>query len=200
MQWKALGIVIDWRIFGENRRLLTLLTQPYGLHKGILYGHSRTLLPGWVLHVHWKGTSEMHLGAWHIEDSVPLGSELYNHALAFTLLKLMCHLCLHTLHVQVPCVEVYRAFLVSMTLLAEPKGFRAYVCFEAHVLIHLGYSDERLRYFVDHWHNTHLTPLQSQWQHHKTLLKRIGNNLGHWYKARECVYHQVFLNTDSLKV
>ena len=199
MQWKALGIVIEWRIFGENRRLLTLLTQSHGLHKGVLYGQSRTLLPGWVLHVHWKGTSDLHLGAWHIEDSVPLGVELYNHPLAFTLLKLMCHLCVHTLPVQVSCGEVYSAFLASMVVLAEPQGLRAYLCFEARLLSYLGYNDAQLQYFVEHWHEAHLTPLAIQWQHHATILTRIGAHWGNWHKARERVYQQVFARTGPVK-
>ncbi|PPE04223.1 DNA repair protein RecO [Holospora curviuscula] len=194
MHWSDLGIVLGWRSFGENQRVLTVLTQQYGLHRGMIFGRTQTLVLGWILHVRWKGVSETHLGTFKVDDCVPLNLELYDNPLGFMLLELMCHLCIGGLHFHIPCLEIYQAFLVSMTMLPEEKGLRAYVLFEAHTLCYLGHEDMQVHYFIHHWQSPKAVCVHNQWIHQEQIWKRVGKHWKNWQAMKQRAYHKIFNN------
>ena len=192
MYWCDLGIVLGWRVLGEQQRLLTLLTQQYGLYRGMIYGVSQTLMPGWILHVTWKGLSETRLGTFKVDDRVPLCYELYNHSLGFLLLESMCQLCMKALHPQIPCLDIYQAFLVSMTLLPEVRGLRAYVLFEAHILCYLGYEDAQVQFFIQNWQDPNALGIQAQWIHQEKIWNQLGKPWQEWTELKNRIYKKIF--------
>ena len=119
---------------------------------------------------------------------------MYTHSMAFVLLKLMCYLCEKSLHPQVACLDIYKAFLVTLTLLTESKGFRGYVLFEAYMLRYLGYNDELIQNFIEHWQDPKRIFIDEQWKHHGSMFKRIGKSWNDWHKTREQVYAEIFLS------
>ncbi|ETZ04538.1 MULTISPECIES: DNA repair protein RecO [Holospora] len=194
MYWSDLGIVLGWKNFGENRRLLTVLTQKYGVYKGIVYGVSQTLFPGWVLNLRWKGACETSLGTWSIDGSVSLGDESSANPLTFTLLTSMCQLCICGIPAQIPCLDIYQAFLTSMTLLPEPRGLRAYVLFEAHILCYLGHQDRQIQCFIQNWQDPKITCVRRQWLYQDNIWKQLGKHWQNWQEIKERAYCKIFEN------
>ncbi|ETZ07505.1 DNA repair protein RecO [Holospora obtusa F1] len=196
MYWSDIGIVLGWRNFGECRRILTVLTQQYGVQRGILYGVSQTLLPGWVLNLRWKGGSETNLGTWRVDGALSLGMESFGHPLSFVLLTSMCQLCTYGLPIQIPCLGIYQAFLASVSLLSESKGLRAYLLFEAHMLCYLGYQDREIHHFIKNWQNPKAMCVHKQWLHQDYIWKRVGKEWNGWQEMKERAYHKIFDSPD----
>lgn len=69
MRWTDRAVITSIKPFGEKGKIVTCLTENYGLHKGLLKRSSfmQAAQPGTITHVTWTGRLREHLGAWTFE-------------------------------------------------------------------------------------------------------------------------------------
>lgn len=75
IEWRDHGVVLSARTFGEDGRIVRIMTRAHGLHAGLARGTSRRRRDGFVLQagveadVVWKARIADQLGAWTLEPA-----------------------------------------------------------------------------------------------------------------------------------
>ena len=80
MKWTDSGIILSTRPFGENSRILSLLTHQNGRHAGLIkIPKSRSRLnieAGTFVEATWSARLSEHLGQWSVETTSAMGAKL----------------------------------------------------------------------------------------------------------------------------
>jgi DNA repair protein RecO (recombination protein O) len=96
MKWTDRGIILSARPFGENSRILSLLTPQYGRHAGLIkIPKSRSRLnveAGTFVEAIWNARLPEHLGQWSLETTAAMGAKLLPFPVPLTALSSACHL------------------------------------------------------------------------------------------------------------
>lgn len=72
MEWRDRGIVVAVRPQGETGRLVSLLTEGHGRHKGLVRGQRRPVVSlGVVMAAHWRARLAEQLGTLRLEPERP---------------------------------------------------------------------------------------------------------------------------------
>ncbi|MBX9805875.1 MAG: DNA repair protein RecO [Alphaproteobacteria bacterium] len=145
MKWADSGIILSARPFGENSRILTLLTRDHGRHAGLIkIPKSRSRLnieAGTFVDATWNARLSEHLGQWTLETTDAMGAKLLSMALPLTALSSACHItdqCLAERHPYPDLYDLLKSLIED--LLQAPDWQISYVNYELALLKDLGFG------------------------------------------------------------
>jgi DNA repair protein RecO (recombination protein O) len=145
MKWTDCGIILSARPFGENSRILSLLTRNYGRHAGLIkIPKSRSRLsiePGTFVEATWNARLSEHLGQWSLETTAAMGAKLLPLPLPLTALSSACSLtdqCLAERHPYPHLYDLLKQLIEDLVL--NPSGLTSYVNYELALLKDLGFG------------------------------------------------------------
>jgi DNA repair protein RecO (recombination protein O) len=145
VKWTDEGIIISSRQYGENSRIVSILTPHYGRHAGLIKvpkTRSRlSLEPGTLVEATWNARLSEHLGQWGIETTAAMGAKLLTSPIALTALSSACSLtdiCLVERHPYPRLYELLKEFIES--LVTSPNDLNRYVDYELALLQDLGFG------------------------------------------------------------
>jgi len=145
MKWTDQGIILSSRSYGENSRIVSLLTPQYGRHAGLIKvpkTRSRTSLEaGTFVEATWNARLSEHLGQWNLETQAAMGARLLSIPLALTALSSACSLtdqCLVERHPYPRLYDLLKQFIED--LVHSPNNLIPYVNYELALLKDLGFG------------------------------------------------------------
>lgn len=145
MKWSDSGIILSSRPFGENSRILTLLTPHHGRHAGLIkVPKSRSRLnleAGTFVDATWNARLSDHLGQWSLETTAAMGAKLLPFPLALSALSSACSLtdqCLAERHPYPNLYELLKQLIVDFV--QSPAWLPSYVNYELALLKDLGFG------------------------------------------------------------
>lgn len=145
MKWTDSGIILSTRAFGENSRILSLLTPHYGRHAGLIkIPKSRSRLnieAGTFVEATWNARLSEHLGQWTLETTAAMGARLLPYRVPLTALSSACHLteqCLPERHPYPHLYDLLKQLIED--LLQAPDWEISYVNYELALLKDLGFG------------------------------------------------------------
>ena len=145
MKWTDSGIILSTRPFGENSRILSLLTPHYGRHAGLIkIPKSRSRLnieAGTFVEATWNARLSEHLGQWALETTAAMGARLLPYRVPLTALSSACHLteqCLPERHPYPHLYDLLKQLIED--LLHAPDWQISYVNYELALLKDLGFG------------------------------------------------------------
>lgn len=152
MKWTDNGIILSTRSFGENSRIVTLLTHNHGRHAGLIkIPKTRqprfNTEPGTFVEATWNARLSDHLGQWTLETTNAIGAKLLFSPLPLTLLSCACHLtdqCLADRHPYPYLYDLLKEFierLLMMKVDSHPSiALIPYIDYELELLKNLGFG------------------------------------------------------------
>ena len=145
MKWTDSGIILSTRPFGENSRILSLLTPQYGRHAGLIkIPKSRSRLnieTGTFVEATWNARLSEHLGQWALETTAAMGAKLLPLPLPLTALSSACHLTDQCLPERHPYPQLYGLLKQLIEdLLQKSDWLISYVNYELALLKELGFG------------------------------------------------------------
>jgi DNA repair protein RecO (recombination protein O) len=145
MKWTDQGIILSSRPYGENSRIVSLLTAQFGRHGGLIKvpkTRSRmSLEPGTFVEATWNARLSEHLGQWSLETTAAMGARLLTLPLALTALSSACSLtdqCLVERHPYPRLYDLLKQFIED--LVQSPNALIPYVNYELDLLKDLGFG------------------------------------------------------------
>lgn len=145
MKWTDSGIVLAARSFGENSRILSLLTRHYGRHAGLVnVPKTRSRLnieAGTFVEATWNARLSEHLGHWSLETTAAMAARLLPLPLPLTALSSACSLtdqCLAERH-PYPGLYTHLRRLIE-DLVQSPDWPISYINYELALLKELGFG------------------------------------------------------------
>jgi DNA repair protein RecO (recombination protein O) len=145
MKWTDQGIILSARPYGENSRIVSLLTPHYGRHAGLVKvpkTRSRiSLEAGTFVDATWNARLCEHLGQWSLETLAAMGARLLNLPLALTALSSACSLtdqCLVERHPYPRLYDLLKQFIDD--LVQFPHDLIPYVNYELALLKESGFG------------------------------------------------------------
>lgn len=145
MKWTDEGIILSTRPFGENSRIVSILTPNYGRHAGLIKvpkTKSRlNLEAGTLVGATWNARLSEHLGQWNIETISAMGAKLLSLPLPLTALSSACYLtdlCLVERHPYPRIYDLLKALIEG--LLLAPDDLIPYGEYELALLKDLGFG------------------------------------------------------------
>lgn len=145
MKWTDSGIILSTRPFGENSRILTLLTRHNGRHAGLIkIPKSRSRLnieAGTLVEATWNARLSEHLGQWTLETTAAMGAKLLPFPLPLTALSSACHLTDQCLPERHPYPHLYDLLQQLIMDLFQASDWQiSYVNYELALLKDLGFG------------------------------------------------------------
>ncbi|MDF3033384.1 MAG: putative repair protein RecO [Alphaproteobacteria bacterium] len=145
MKWTDSGIVLSTRSFGENSRIVSLLTRQYGRHAGLVKvpkSRSRlSLEAGAFVEATWNARLSEHLGQWSFETTAAMGAKLLSRPLPLAALSSACSLTDQCLAERHPYPDLYVLLKCLIEdLVHTPDWPVAYVNYELALLKDLGFG------------------------------------------------------------
>lgn len=145
MKWTDSGIILSTRPFGENSRILTLLTRHNGRHAGLIkIPKSRSRLnveAGTFVEATWNARLSEHLGQWTLETTAAMGAKLLPFPLPLTALSSACHLTDQCLPERHPYPHLYDLLQQLIMDLSQASDWQiSYVNYELALLKDLGFG------------------------------------------------------------
>lgn len=145
MKWTDSGIILSTRIYGENSRIVSLLTPTYGRHAGLIrVPKSRSRLnieAGTFVDASWNARLPEHLGQWSLETTAAMGARLLSLPTALTALSSACSLTDQCLAERHPYPHLFDHLKQLIQDLAEsPQSLTSYVNYELALLKELGFG------------------------------------------------------------
>jgi DNA repair protein RecO (recombination protein O) len=145
IEWQDEAIVLGYKSFGENKRIIFLLTNQYGRVNGLMREPKSSKLQGLAqmgnrVIATWKGRLEEHLGYLSLEVVESFTGRLMGSAaklLALSSASLLTHSVFPERH---PYPAVYEAFLLFLESLKGEKWPETYIHFEHKVLDEMGFG------------------------------------------------------------
>jgi DNA repair protein RecO (recombination protein O) len=145
MKWSDSGIILSARPFGENSRILSLLTPQYGRHAGLIkIPKSRSRLnieAGTFVEATWNARLSEHLGQWTLETTAAMGARLLPYPVPLTALSSACHLTDQCLPERHPYPQLYDLLHQLIEDLFHASDWPiSYVNYELALLKELGFG------------------------------------------------------------
>lgn len=142
MEWRDRGIVVAVRPQGETGRLVSLLTEGHGRHKGLVRGQRRPVVSlGVVMAAHWRARLAEQLGTLRLEPERPTDPRVLADPPRLLALITASALIETTLAEREPHPIAFRALGQLLAALAsDPRWPEAYVRFERTLLADLGFA------------------------------------------------------------
>ncbi len=145
MKWTDNGIILSTRLFGENSRILSLLTRQNGRHAGLIkIPKSRSRLnieAGTFVEATWNARLSEHLGQWTLETTAAMGAKLLPYRVPLTALSSACQLTDQCLPERNPYPHLYDLLhQLIEDLLYAPNWQISYVDYELALLKDLGFG------------------------------------------------------------
>jgi len=145
MKWADSGIVLSTRPFGENSRIVSLLTSHHGRHLGLVKvpkTRSRlNLEAGTFVEATWNARLPEHLGQWGLEITAAMGARLLSQPLPLIALSSACSLtdqCLAERHPYPALYDLLKEFIEN--LVQHPDWRIPYINYELALLKNLGFG------------------------------------------------------------
>jgi len=145
MKWEDSGIILSTRPYGENSRIVSLLTPNYGRHAGLIrIPKTRSRLSieaGTFVDATWNARLSEHLGQWSLETIAAMGARLLSMPMALTALSSACSLtdqCLAERHPYPHLFEHLKELIED--LVQSPDSLISYVNYELALLKELGFG------------------------------------------------------------
>jgi DNA repair protein RecO (recombination protein O) len=145
MKWTDQGIILSTRPYGENSRIVSLLTPAYGRHAGLIkIPKTRSTLSiesGTFVEATWNARLSEHLGQWSLETTAAMGARLLAIPMALTALSSACSLTDQCLPERNPYPHLYQHLKQLIEdLVQSPNSFTSYVNYELALLKELGFG------------------------------------------------------------
>lgn len=147
MEWEAPAVVLDARPLGEGGAVVTLLTEEYGRHPGLVKGgasrgNAATWLPGNLVEARWVARLADQLGNMTGELVHPAAALAMEDPLALALLSSACAVAAEALPEREAHPRVFRALVPIIAHLQRgaPDVMPDYVRWEVLLLADLGYG------------------------------------------------------------
>ena len=145
MEWRDQGIVISARRHGESSAIVSILTEQYGRHLGVIrtsHKSNAVLQPGTKVKATWKARLPEHLGTWTLEPLAISCANILNIPAALTALSAACAWIELALPERENHTLLYHQFNNLLQSFTESSWWQTYVCFELHLLRELGFGLE----------------------------------------------------------
>ena len=113
MQWEDQGIVISLKRFGENKIIVTCLTNEHGRHMGVMRLSKKAeqvLHLGNFCELSWQARLPEHLGTWHPENIYSAFATIFQDPLRLEALNTACCLIEKILPEREPQKEIFNLF------------------------------------------------------------------------------------------
>jgi DNA repair protein RecO (recombination protein O) len=145
MKWTDCGIILATRPFGENSRILSLLSRDHGRHAGLVKipkTHSPlSIEAGTFVEATWNARLPEHLGQWALETTAAIGARLLSVPLSLTALSSACALTDQCLAERHPYPDLYDLLKQLIEDIAyRPDWQISYVNYELALLKDLGFG------------------------------------------------------------
>lgn len=146
MEWKAPGIVVAVRPYGEGDAVAAVMTEAYGVHRGLARGgaargRAAVWQPGNMVQVRWLGRVPEQLGSFTAELVHPTAALTMDTPLALALLASACAVAEGALPEREAHPLVFGGLLRLLAGLGAPiPPVAEYVRWEAGLLAALGYG------------------------------------------------------------
>lgn len=145
MKWTDSGIILSVRPFGENSRIVSLLTPTYGRHAGLMKvpktRSAASTEPGTFVEATWNARLSEHLGQWNLEATASLSARLLALPLSLMALSSACCLTDQCLPERHPYPHIYRLLKELIEeLVQSPDCLIPYVEYELTLLKNLGFG------------------------------------------------------------
>ena len=141
MHWSDQGIIINIKRYGENRLIVSVLTQNHGRHLGLMRQNSKTKSssqPGCKVMVGWNARLEEHLGHWTCDVGYSPLADILDDAIKLSALNSACALIEISMPEREPHDDVYGAFDAFIYALTTSLWPNAYVMLERTLLANAG--------------------------------------------------------------
>ena len=145
MEWSDQAIVLSARRHGETSAIVTLMTNTFGVHSGLVRGGAgkrkrSDLQPGNRVEAHWRGRLTEHLGSYVCEVYEAHAALLMDNPNALACLSAALATCESALPEREPYPSIYQGLGVLLTSL-EGEGWPSiYVKWELGLLSELGFG------------------------------------------------------------
>lgn len=145
IEWEGEGALLTVRRQGEAHAIIEVLTEPHGLHAGLVRGGAsrRTaplLQPGAQLALTWRARIEEHLGAFTVEPIRSRAARVMGDRAALAGLNAICALLVFALPERAAHPRLYRATVTLLDALGDPGWPAAYLAWERLLLEETGYG------------------------------------------------------------
>ncbi|QDO98597.1 DNA repair protein RecO [Ferrovibrio terrae] len=148
MDWQDEGVVLSVRHHGESARIVTLLTESYGRHAGLLRGSGTgrggALQPGQLVGAEWRARLSEQLGYYTLEALKHPAALMLDDPARLAALRAVCALVDAALPEREPHPNLFGATKALFALMAEmedPGDWGAlYVRWETGLLAEMGYG------------------------------------------------------------
>ncbi len=146
MEWEAPAIVLDARPYGEGDAIATLMTEDYGLHRGLVRGglaraNAATWQPGNFASVRWTARLSEQLGSFRGELIHAGAAQVMDDPLALAMLSAACAVAEGTLPEREAHPRVFEGLLRLLARLPEGAGMLTdLIRWETLLLAELGYG------------------------------------------------------------
>jgi len=145
VEWQDQAIVLGQKSFGENKRIISLLTEQHGRVSGLIRQTKTSQLQGITqmgnrVHAHWKGRLEEHLGFLSLDLVESFTGRVMSSSaklLALSSATFLTHTVFPERH---PYPGVYEAFTQFLESLKGAMWPETYVHFERSVLDEMGFA------------------------------------------------------------
>lgn len=145
IEWQSQAIILGTKRFGENKLIVSLLTEEHGVVNGIMRQTKASRLQGTTqlgnrVHIHWKARLEEHLGYLSLDLVESLAGRLIsNHAKLLCLSTATC-LTLGVFPERHPYPGIYQEISTLLESLKQDDWKESYVHFEHRVLQEMGFA------------------------------------------------------------
>lgn len=148
MDWQDEGVVLSVRHHGESARIVTLLTESYGRHAGLLRGSGTgrggALQPGQLVGAEWRARLSEQLGYYTLEALKHPAALMLDDPARLAALRAVCALVDAALPEREPHPNLFGATKALFSLMAEMEDTgdwgALYVRWETGLLAEMGYG------------------------------------------------------------
>jgi len=145
MEWSDQGIVLSARKHGETSAIVTLMTNAYGVHSGLVRGGAGKrkrgdYQPGNRVEAHWRGRLAEHLGSFTCEVVQAHAAVLMDDPNALACLSAALATCESALPERESHPSVFEGLCVLLNSLESPDWPSVYVKWELGLLGELGFG------------------------------------------------------------
>ena len=149
MEWTDKGIVLSVRPHGESAAIVTLMTEAYGRHAGLMRGgaslrHKGMLQPGNAVRAVWQARLAEQLGRYSLELDESHAADLFDDPLKLSGLAAACAVADHALPEREPHPAIHAGLQALIHAMRNEElgdlWVAVYVRWELGVLAELGYG------------------------------------------------------------